>query len=195
MAKTFISKNTDTSSNFGVFPAGPQKLQITKMEKLDTKAGDGSYLNLEMTIVKGEYKGRKVWLALNFDNPDPETVKYAKKFAMQMVEQIKGKKVDIGSMKELIKILKDATVDAFIKVKKDEKFGDKNVISYFIMKEDNSSSGNKSKDSDDDSSSAPPWAKGKDKKSKDKKGKKSKDADEPKKDKKSKKDKKKKKSE
>jgi len=42
-----------------------------------TKKGDGSYLELEFTVIEGEYQGRKVWDRLCISHPNSQTVKIA----------------------------------------------------------------------------------------------------------------------
>lgn len=43
-----------------------------------TKDSTGKYLELELTVVEGGYKGRKVWARLNLENRNPEAVRIAK---------------------------------------------------------------------------------------------------------------------
>ena len=42
-----------------------------------TKAGNGSYLELEMHVISGDHTGRRHWERLNLDNPSLQTVKIA----------------------------------------------------------------------------------------------------------------------
>lgn len=172
----FISKDQDTSSSFAPFEIGAYKLEITGIEKKKTKAGDGSYLALEMTVVKGKQKGRKIWHNLNLDNPSTEAVEIAKKEAMQMVVQIKGKAIDIKSEDHLIKILKGSLVEAQVKIEEDKsgKYPPKNTIAYFIMEDDAKTSSKDSGSGEEPDSSVPPWEKKSKKDKKKKKGKKSK---------------------
>lgn len=155
----FISKDQDTTSNFQPFDAGPQKLEITGIEKKQTKAKNGSYLALELTVAKGKQKGRKVWHNLNLDNPSVDAVEIAKKEAMQMVIQIKGAAIDIKSEDHLIKILKGGLVNAQIKIRKSKEFGDKNEVAYFIMPEDAAKGTGSSKPGagEEPDQSVPPW--------------------------------------
>jgi hypothetical protein len=43
-----------------------------------TKAGDGEYLKLEIQIIDGPAKGRKIWHNLNLQNKNPTAVNIAK---------------------------------------------------------------------------------------------------------------------
>lgn len=102
----------NTDDNFDPIPAGTYALEIKKTDWIETKAGDGHYLKLEMSVIKGEYKGRKVWSNLNLDNPNVQAVEISEKQVMQLVEQIHGEKRDIESLKQLQKMLKGAAVKA-----------------------------------------------------------------------------------
>ena len=64
---------------FEPVPAGKYKAQITASEMKPTKQGDGSFLELEFTIVDGAYKGRKMWDRLNLNNPNAKAVEIAKR--------------------------------------------------------------------------------------------------------------------
>lgn len=59
-------------------PEGEYKAAIVKSENKATKAGTGSYLSVEFEIVEGEYKGRKLWINLNLNNPNATAVEIAK---------------------------------------------------------------------------------------------------------------------
>jgi len=59
-------------------PAGEYLAQIVESEMKPTKAGTGEYLRLVWEIVKGQYKGRKLFDNLNVQNPNDEAVRIAK---------------------------------------------------------------------------------------------------------------------
>jgi hypothetical protein len=59
-------------------PAGRYTAMIVKSETQATKAGNGSYLKLEIDIVDGQYKGRKLFENLNLENPNQQAVNIAK---------------------------------------------------------------------------------------------------------------------
>jgi len=62
---------------YGPLPAGEYEMVITRSATKPTKAGNGSYLELEMQVVSGEASGRRHWERLNLDNPSHQTVKIA----------------------------------------------------------------------------------------------------------------------
>lgn len=65
------------SGAYGPLPAGEYEMIITRSATKPTKAGNGSYLELEMQVVSGPASGRRHWERLNLDNPSHQTVKIA----------------------------------------------------------------------------------------------------------------------
>lgn len=59
-------------------PAGNYIVAITDSSTKPTKNGAGQYLEIEMTILDGEQKGRKVWDRLCINHPNAQTVEIAR---------------------------------------------------------------------------------------------------------------------
>lgn len=82
-----------SSSSYGPLPPGEYECMIVKSQTKTTKAGTGSYLELEMHIISGDHTGRRHWERLNLDNPSKQTVEIARKqlaqlcLALDMAEQ------------------------------------------------------------------------------------------------------------
>jgi len=74
----FNANNVDPMVEFEAIPAGKYIAIISNSEVKPTKAGNGSYLEIQFEIIDGEYKGRKIWSRLNLDHPKELTVKIAK---------------------------------------------------------------------------------------------------------------------
>ena len=74
----FDANTVEPNSPFDPLPAGKYLACITGSEMKPTKAGDGSYLELELTVLEGEYKDRKVWDRLCLNHPNAQTVKIAR---------------------------------------------------------------------------------------------------------------------
>jgi len=159
-----LSKNQETGSTFEPFPAGSYALEIKAAEWKATKAGNGHYLNLEMVVIKGKQKGKRVWHTLNLDNPSADAVNIAKKEAATIITQIFGEGRDVDSIKQLIKMITGKRVKAQIKIRVDEKYGDKNEVAYFNDPAKGKSDVVDSGDPGDESGSTPPWEKKKKKK-------------------------------
>lgn len=60
-----------------VLPAGKYVVEITNSATKETKAKNGSYLELEMTVLDGEYKGRKLWDRLCVNHVNRKTQEIA----------------------------------------------------------------------------------------------------------------------
>ena len=74
----FNAHDVDPTTPFDPVPAGKYLAAVTASEMKPTKAGDGRFLELELTILEGPAKGRKVWDRLCLVHPNPEAVKIAR---------------------------------------------------------------------------------------------------------------------
>ena len=74
----FNAHDVEPSSSFDPLPAAKYLAAITGTEMKPTKDGTGSYLNLEFTILEGQFKDRKVWDRLCLNHPNAQTVKIAR---------------------------------------------------------------------------------------------------------------------
>lgn len=59
-------------------PAGWYPMEVTGTTLKRTKAGTGTILEVEYTVVDGEGKGRKVWTGFNVQNPNEDAERIAK---------------------------------------------------------------------------------------------------------------------
>jgi len=71
--------NTEKMDDFTPIPAGAYNALIKKSEFKQTKAKTGHYLQLQLVIIDGEFKGRVLFERLNLDNPNPTAVQIANK--------------------------------------------------------------------------------------------------------------------
>ncbi len=74
----FDATQVEPTTPFEPLPAGKYVACITASEMKATKQGDGSYLQLELTVLEGEYKGRKVWDRLCLNHSNPKAVQIAR---------------------------------------------------------------------------------------------------------------------
>lgn len=75
----FDSSRYENMSNFEPIPRGKYPCQVTKSEMKKTKDKKGQYLEFEYTVIKGEFKGRKIWSRMNIVNASPVAVEIAQK--------------------------------------------------------------------------------------------------------------------
>ena len=74
----FDANTVEPTSSFDPLPAGKYMAAVTGTEMKPTKQGDGSYLEIEFTILEGQFKDRKVWDRLCLNHPNAQTVKIAR---------------------------------------------------------------------------------------------------------------------
>ncbi|MCD4830590.1 MAG: DUF669 domain-containing protein [Anaerohalosphaeraceae bacterium] len=74
----FNANEVEPTSAFEPLPAGKYIATITASEMKPTKKGDGSYLELEFTVLEGNCQGRKTWDRLCINHPKDLTQKIAK---------------------------------------------------------------------------------------------------------------------
>ena len=73
----FNANEVEPNGTFEPVPADWYQSVITASEEKQTKAGTGSYLELKMEIIDGEYKGRLLFERLNLNNPNQTAVDIA----------------------------------------------------------------------------------------------------------------------
>lgn len=74
----FDANQVEPNAGFDPIPAGKYVAMVTGSEMKPTKNGNGSYLELELTVLEGQFKDRKLWDRLCLNHPNPQTVKIAR---------------------------------------------------------------------------------------------------------------------
>jgi hypothetical protein len=75
----FDATTVAPSTGRETIPAGIYKAVVSKTEEKDSKTTQGaSYLNLEFTIIEGEYEKRKLYAILNLNHPSEVAVGIAR---------------------------------------------------------------------------------------------------------------------
>jgi len=75
----FDANTVEPNAPREIIPAGDYIAQIVKSEFVSTKSGNGKQLVLELEVLDGEHRGRRVWDRLNLDNPNAQTVEIAQR--------------------------------------------------------------------------------------------------------------------
>lgn len=73
----FDASQVAPSVPYETLPPGKYLVEITETEMKPTKNGTGEMLQIEFTVIEGEFKNRKVWDRLCLRHPNSETVKIA----------------------------------------------------------------------------------------------------------------------
>ena len=147
----------DFYKNFEPLPVGKYPMAITASEMKPTKSGDGSYLELELTVVDGEFKDRKVWDRLCINHPKEQTQTIARGKLSSICRAVDvmnpGDSVELHNIPLLVKV----------KQKKREDNGElTNEVSYYSpiekqAKPANQAAGQSTKQSAGNSDT-PPWS-------------------------------------
>lgn len=74
----FDANEVEPNTNFDPIPAGKYLAIIVASEIKPTRNGKGEYLQLELDILDGPHKGRKIWDRLVIKHPSEQTVKIAR---------------------------------------------------------------------------------------------------------------------
>lgn len=73
----FSTDGVEPLQRLDTIPRGRYEAMIVSSEQKATKAGTGSYLQLDFQIISGEQHGRHVWSRLNLENPNETAVRIA----------------------------------------------------------------------------------------------------------------------
>lgn len=79
MQLNFDATNVEPNATLEPLPEGWYNVIITKSEEKPTKGGDGSYLQIELTVLDGQFKGRKCFDRFNIKNKNQLAVEIAYK--------------------------------------------------------------------------------------------------------------------
>ncbi|MFN4204803.1 MAG: DUF669 domain-containing protein [Agrobacterium albertimagni] len=79
LGATFDATGVDPMKPMDVLPPGKYPAQIVASDMRLTKDGMGQYLNLEIDVLDGPYKGRKLFDRLNLVNNNTQTVEMAQR--------------------------------------------------------------------------------------------------------------------
>ena len=75
----FNALEVEPATSYEPLPADWYKVVITDTEEKPTKAMTGSYLQLTIEVIEGEFAGRKVFDRLNLNNPNSVAVEIAQR--------------------------------------------------------------------------------------------------------------------
>ena len=119
---------TDVQSDFEPMPVGDYQVVCVNAEKKATKAGTGEYIKMEFDVMgdsQGNFKGRKLWHNINFNNPNPKAQEIGR-------QQLNGYMLacNLQGVTDTAQ-LQGYAVIASVKIKRDEQYGDGNEIKAF----------------------------------------------------------------
>ena len=98
--------------DFSVLAPGEYPVIVEESEFRDTKAGDGKYLFLQLSVIDGQGKNRKLFDRLNLDNPNAQAVEISKKQLASLCRAVGKQKIADSSE------LHDIPVTARVEIRK-----------------------------------------------------------------------------
>lgn len=114
-------------TGFAPIPAGTYFVLVDDVSIKETKSGTGSYINTKFRILEGSQEGRFLFHTFNIKNENSKAVEIG-------LAQLKTFMKCAGATEfKLTNVLDLAGMraDAVVKIKHDDQYGDKAVISYF----------------------------------------------------------------
>ena len=121
----FDPNQHEDAHSFDTLPAGQYEVYVSKSDVKQTKAGNGLYVWLEMTVTSGPFERRKLFAQLNIKNPN-ETAQKIGNGQLKALCQAVG----VERCRDTAE-LHDIPFIAKVKVKRDQLYGDKNEIAGF----------------------------------------------------------------
>jgi hypothetical protein len=74
----FDAHSVEPNAGFDPIPAGKYFVAVTGTDMKATKNGKGEFLEIEMQVLEGPHKGRKLWDRLTLRHPNEQTVEIAR---------------------------------------------------------------------------------------------------------------------
>lgn len=98
---TFDSTTVSPETSFELLPPGTYKIRLVDAVEKPTKAGTGTYINLQFEVLEPQqYNGRRVFDILNLNNPSAQAVQISQARLSALVRACG--KVTISDTDELI---------------------------------------------------------------------------------------------
>ena len=95
----FNALEVEPATSYEPLPADWYKCVITDTEEKPTKAMTGSYLQLSIEVIEGQYAGRKVFDRLNLKNPNATAVEIAQRSLSSICRSI-----DVNNPKDSVEL-------------------------------------------------------------------------------------------
>jgi hypothetical protein len=132
-----LSKTKEQQQGFDPVPNGEYTVQCDEAELKHTRSGNGQYIKCRFKIIEGEFLERKIFLNFNIANDSQKAVEIGlgqlKSFLKCSTKSEIEKLTDVSDLIGL-------SCKAIVKIRRDENYGDSNIISYFKATEKESQS-------------------------------------------------------
>ncbi len=110
LGTTFDATGIEPAKPYDVLPPDKYPAQIVGSEMRLTKDGSGQYLLLEIDVIDGPYKGRKLFDRLNLVNANPQTVEIVQRTLSAICHAVGRLQVQDSEELHLIPFIADVQV-------------------------------------------------------------------------------------
>ena len=110
----FDTHSVPPQEDFIVLPPGKYPVMIEKAEVKTTKSGTGHYLEVQLSVLDGQAKNRKVWDRINIQNPSEKCVEIGLRSLAAL-----GQALGLASIQDTNQLLNGVCI-ACIKVKDEQ---------------------------------------------------------------------------
>lgn len=121
-----ISEVKETGG-FKPIPEGTYVVISDEAEVKKTKSGTGEYISMKFKILQGTQEGRTLFHSFNIQNENPKAVEIGLGQLKTFMKCAGFTEYKLENVAELV----GYKVEAVVKIKSDEGYGEKAVISYF----------------------------------------------------------------
>jgi hypothetical protein len=126
---TFDATAVESNAPFQVLDPGRYRVQIIASEMRITKDGQGKYLWLELEVLEGEHRGRKLFDRLNLVNASPKAVEIAERTLSAICHAVGKSRIEDSEELHFIPFLADVRVQP----SKSERYGPSNTLRYLRL--------------------------------------------------------------
>lgn len=98
---------------FDPLPEGIYTVEIIKWESKQTKAGDGSFANIQFLIVEGAYKNRRVFHTILTEHPSAKALAFNSRKAGEMLRAFK---IETEDLEDGLSEIRDKKLRADVRV-------------------------------------------------------------------------------
>lgn len=121
------------NQEYQALPIGTYDLMVVNSELKNNKNNTGSYINLQMVVTGGEFKGRNLWQTLTWTHENEKAQNIGRAQFSQLVQAIYGDKHKISDTSEL----HNKPFAAVVGLEQTEAYGARNKIRKFVSKSTN----------------------------------------------------------
>lgn len=116
------------NDQFDVIPAGIYRADITNYTLKTTRAGDGQYAEIELTLSGGEVDGRKIWSRHMVVHPNPT----AKRIGDRQISDLANAALGSGAkMTDLAQLAAKAVMVEVVVKPGDDQYGPSNEVKRY----------------------------------------------------------------